>query len=88
MSGYDRIRRQQAIREAEGYLDLIMVFVDQWPPTPAARDRLARRALATLEDAELSGRDSAYTLYLQGQALRSMEQYRATLCGHFENPRT
>ena len=75
MSGYDRVRRQQVIREAEGYLDLIMVFVDQWPPTSEARDRVARRALATLDDAEVSGRDAAYTLYLKGQALRSMEQY-------------
>ena len=49
MSELQRTRRQQLLQEAEGYLELIMVFADQWPPHPVSRDRLARRALDTLD---------------------------------------
>ena len=75
MTTYHRIRRQQLLREAEGYLDLIMVFADQWSPTPTARDRLAQRALDILRDADNSHSDTAYAYYLEGQALRAMERY-------------
>ena len=39
MSDPNRIRRQQILREAEGYLDLITVFGDRMPcrRTPATR---------------------------------------------------
>ena len=79
VSGYDRIRRQLLLREAEGYLDLITVFADRWPPTAETRDVIAQRALEILCKVELTGRDVAYALYLQGQALRSMECYREAL---------
>ena len=45
MSDPSRIRRQQILREAEGYLDLITVFGDRMPCRPDARDTLARRVL-------------------------------------------
>ena len=79
MSSYDRVRRQQLLREAEGYLDLIMVFADQWPPRAETRDRLAARTLEILKDVERSGADVAYASYLQGQALRAMELYTDAL---------
>ena len=79
MSSYDRVRRQQLLREAEGYLDLILAFADQWPPRAETRDRLARRALEILKDVEQSGAEVAYALYLQGQALRAMELYADAL---------
>ena len=40
MDNYQRIRRQQILREAEGYLDLIIAFSDQWPLDETLRDRL------------------------------------------------
>ena len=79
MPGYDHIRRQQLLREAEGYLDLIMVFGDQWPPSPEVRDRVAHRALEFLDKIAQPGTDWAYSLYLQGQALRCMERYQDAL---------
>ena len=79
MSSHDHVRRQQLLREAEGYLDLIMVFADQWPPRAETRDRLARRALEILKDVEQSGAEVAYAWYLQGQALRAMELFRDAL---------
>ena len=75
MTDYRRNRRQQIIREAEGYLDLITVFTDQWPPSPELRDRIALRTLDTLSTIESPGSDQAYSLYLAGQALRTMEQF-------------
>lgn len=76
MSVYARIRRQQAIRQAEGYLDLLMVFAGQWSPAQETRNCLAQRALECLHRVELGDGDRGHALYLQGQALRVMERYR------------
>ena len=75
VSAYQRIRRQQLMREAEGYLDLLMVFADQWDPTPQSRDRLAQRAIDVLSQLEQSDGRRAQVLYLKGQALRAMQRY-------------
>jgi len=75
MSDPNRIRRQQILREAEGYLDLITVFGDRMPCRPDARDMLARRALSTLDRVENPGGLKAHTLFLRGQALRAMEAF-------------
>ena len=49
MSRSLRTRRQQLLREAEGYLDLATVCSDRWGLKTQLRDRLAERALAQLE---------------------------------------
>lgn len=71
-----RIRRLQILREAEGCLDLITVYGDQWPPRPDLRDRLAQRALATLARIQTPGGQAGNVLFLKGQALRLMERYQ------------
>ena len=75
MSHFDRIRRQQLLREAEGYLDLIMVLGDRWPLEPSVRDRLVQRTLKLLDELQDAGAPRGYLLYLEGQALRSMVRY-------------
>ena len=75
MSDFHRIRRQQLLGEAEGYLDLVTVFADQWPPRASTRDRLCRRALELLASIEDPGIDRGYVNYLRGQALRTMEKH-------------
>lgn len=75
MSDPNRIRRQQILREAEGYLDLITVFGDRMPCRLDARDQLARRVLKTLDRIENPGGLAAHTLFLRGQALRAMENF-------------
>lgn len=75
ISTYHRVRRQQMLREAEGYLDLLMVFSDQWPLQPAVRDRLGERVLATLDQIDQDHGRRAHMLYLRGQALRAMQRY-------------
>jgi tetratricopeptide (TPR) repeat protein len=75
MSDPNRIRRQQILREAEGYLDLITVFGDRMPCRPDARDQLARRVLETLDRIENPGGLNAHVLFLRGQAMRAMHRY-------------
>jgi tetratricopeptide (TPR) repeat protein len=75
MSDPNRLRRQQILREAEGYLDLITVFGDKMPCKPDVRDALATRVLATLDRVENPGGMKAHILFLRGQALRSMDRF-------------
>lgn len=79
MSETDRTRRQQLLREAEGYLDLATAFSDRWGIKPALRDRLAERALDQLRQAESIRGGSFDVYYLQGEALRTMERYAEAL---------
>jgi len=75
MSDLNRIRRQQILREAEGYLDLITVFGDAMPCRPDTRDQLARRVLKTLDRVDNPGGHKAHVLFLRGQALRAMDNF-------------
>jgi tetratricopeptide (TPR) repeat protein len=75
VSTIDRLRRQQLVREAEGYLDLALVFDDQWPLPEALRDRLALRALSGI-DKLIETSDSAQLQFVKGQALRMLERYK------------
>lgn len=75
MSILEDIRRQQQIRAAEGYLDLIMVCADRWPLRPETRDQIARRALRAISDIVAEDFHSGHVHYLHGQALRVMEKY-------------
>ncbi len=78
MSHRNSIRRRQALLEAEGYLDLILVFAEQWPPKKGPRDVLANRALAILANYESEEEEEEFygeVMYLKGQALRAMERY-------------
>jgi tetratricopeptide (TPR) repeat protein len=79
MADNDRIRRQQVLREVEGYIELIMAGGEQFRLSAPCRDRLARRALDLLGETRFFGRSLAAALYLEGQALRLMEQYRQAL---------
>lgn len=75
VSRADRVRRQQLLREAEGYLDLATAFSSRWGLAPAQRDVLAQRALDQLEKAKLCGGAAFEALYLEGEALRTMERW-------------
>lgn len=75
MADYSRIRRQQLVREAEGYLELANMFAKCWPLPQPLRERLAERALETLSRATLTGSNRAHVLLLIGQANRVLEKY-------------
>ena len=65
----------QAIREAEGYLELANGLTEQWPVSAAPRDRLAQRAIDTLAPLPIAGGLQTQILYLQGLAYRTMHRY-------------
>lgn len=71
-----RVRRQQLLLEAEGYLDLGILFQDQWPLASENRDRMADRALSCLE--RLDGRDAqrSEAQYIRGRALQAKCEYK------------
>ena len=71
-----RIRRQQLLLQAEGYLDLITVFSDQWQLRSEVSDPLAQRALDALESLDKLDGNHHGVLYLKGQALRAMHRYQ------------
>jgi len=75
VSHLQRVRRQQILRQAEGYLELLTATCDQWETTPAVRDKLANRVLELLKDLRRPGSFRGDKLFLQGQALRLMERY-------------
>jgi tetratricopeptide (TPR) repeat protein len=75
VAAYSRIQRQQLLQEVEGYLDLAMVLSDRYPLSATSRNRIANRALETLERLEQKTRESGIGLHLQGQAYRVMERY-------------
>jgi tetratricopeptide (TPR) repeat protein len=77
-SGIKRIRRQQLLREAEGYLDLVQITGDPTLAPLAVRERLANRALDALE--RLAQWEwPAHAAYLKGQALRTLDRFQEAL---------
>ena len=79
MAEYQRIRREVILREAEGYLDLLMGFPAAWSLSSEVRDRLAQRALAALATLDKTAGRRADALHLTGQLLRVMERYREAI---------
>ncbi len=67
----DRVRRKKHIRNAEGYLDLIMVFDDRWPLDQQLREQMADKAINTLVKISNPQGFKPYILFLKGQAHRS-----------------
>jgi len=70
-------RRQQQLREVEGYLDLLTALSERWPLTPEVRDRLAQRALDTLDLIEAESDENLLldVHYLRGETLRAMTRF-------------
>jgi len=79
MATYSRTRRKQLLEEVEGYLDLTMVLSNQFPLSNAARDRIANRALTTLQKLEQDAQDSPKALRYKGEALRVMERFEEAI---------
>jgi tetratricopeptide (TPR) repeat protein len=71
----ERIRRQQILREAEGYLELIGLFGEDWVPAAPIRRRLAQRSLDTLSRLAERSTPNPQTFLLRGLAFRAAEQY-------------
>lgn len=70
-----RNRRNQLIREAEGYLDLIMVFDDRWPLDIENKIAMSDRALELLCQITPDMGMKSHVYYLRGQALRLSNRF-------------
>ena len=70
-----RIRLQQIIREAEGYLELSMLFSDEFD-TSVARRLATPLALAALSRLREAGSFRGHALYLKGEAYRALDQFQ------------
>jgi tetratricopeptide (TPR) repeat protein len=79
VSAINRLQRQQLVREAEGYLDLALVFGDQWTLPVELRNCLAQRALALLDHLGQSATQSPQVQLIKGQALRMLERFKDAL---------
>jgi tetratricopeptide (TPR) repeat protein len=79
VSSINRIHRQQLVREAEGYLDLALVYGDQWTLPADVRDCLARRALTVIDHLGYSASQSPQVQLIKGQALRMLERFKDAL---------
>lgn len=75
MANAQRVRRQQLVREAEGYLELLEACSERGGPPVYLREALGRRALEALSHLDSAALRRAQTLYLRGQILRMMEQF-------------
>lgn len=80
MARYDRTRRRQLLREAEGYLDLATALSagglgQRYQLDEAVRNRLSERAIEQIAAARRLGGDSFEAMYLEGEALRTMQRY-------------
>lgn len=67
--------KQQALREAEGYLELLHCSLPQTRLSGESRAPLARRVLEILESGAGGEPSSAHAYFLHGQALRALERY-------------
>ncbi len=74
-----RIHRQQMLREAEGYLDLISLFGEEWTPPAPIRRRLAQRSLEVLDRLAAQFTPGPQAYYLRGQALRAADRFQEAI---------
>jgi len=79
VSVINRLLRQQLVREAEGYLELVGVLEDQWPLPGEIRERLVGRCLAVIERLGDAAALSPQIQLIKGQALRALGRYKDAL---------
>lgn len=75
MTKYRQTEKQQALREVEGYLELLHCPVSTTRLSRELREPLAQRSLDVLDRVADYGPWSAHAYFLRGQALRAMDRY-------------
>lgn len=85
MAQINFIKRQQLIRQAEGYLDLVLCLDDLWPLPEELVDTMTARALESLDRLDgFSGRKS-HAAFLKGQAYRLRGEYEKAVSAFWES---
>ncbi len=75
MSKQSRSQRRRLLREAEGFLELAVLFDDRHPLEPEQKRVLADRCLTTLDQVDVRQSRKSRVLYLRGQAHRLAGRY-------------
>ena len=75
----DRVRRKQLIREAEGYLDLMMVFEDRWPLDLELKKQMADRVIGCLTKVRKPLGHKPHILFLKGQACLACNRFKQAI---------
>jgi len=78
MSEFHRTRRRQLIAAAEGYIELLLMFDEDWRDTTTS-ETLAKRALECLEPLRGARYRRSHIHYLRGQALRAMGKFHEAI---------
>ncbi|MDA0659601.1 MAG: tetratricopeptide repeat protein [Planctomycetota bacterium] len=76
MSVCSRVRRQQLLMEADGYLDLGMLSWEEWQLPQPIRDRLADRALTCLDRLDAKDAQRAEAQFLRGRAHQAKSEFQ------------
>ncbi len=74
-----RVQRQHLMREAQGYLELALLFDQEWPLDQSEIKKLALRSLECLDELEQKFGGSARLLYLKGQVYRLLEKFSQSI---------
>ena len=75
----DRVRRKRLIREAEGYLDLMMVFEDRWPLDLVIKKQIADRVIGCLAKIQKPMGHKPHVLFLKGQACLACHRFKQAI---------
>lgn len=74
-----KIRRENLIQQAEGYLDLVLCLEDRWSLPQPLVDRISGKALETLDRVDAQTGRRSHIELLRGQAFRLQNRYREAL---------
>lgn len=81
MTNIEKIRREQIIRQAEGYLDLILCLEGRWSLPAELVDSIASKALKRLDDLDANVGRKSHVEYLKGQCFRLQNDFeRSVAC--------
>lgn len=70
VSQLEKIRRQQLIRQAEGYLDLLTCLDECWPPEMEVVELISGKALHSLDRLDVRSGRRGYAAFLRGRAFQ------------------
>ena len=88
MANIEKIRRQQLIRQAEGYLDLVMCLEDKWTLPEPLVNSMTSKALNALDNLEESAGRRSHVAFLKGQAYRIRKEFENAIAAFWTSLET
>lgn len=85
MAQIDKIRREKIIRQAEGYLDLIMCLEDRWRLEEPIIQTITGKTLKVLDDLDSGSGRRSHVAFLRGQAFRVRREFEKAIIAFEES---